>query len=163
MNNIIADKLENSSQFVLHPVTLTIIKNEPDKYMMLPQGDDELLSKQKFFLKTKEKVTINTDYDDIFLSDEYFYNAIFNTSTFDKIIETLKNIILSDYNINTVSYLLNRFIDTLTKENLSDKNFEELINLYNLFYEQFQKKTLEYSQLRSIVDELLLNNKINKK
>jgi len=95
------------SKNIIHPITNTIIKNVTNKHLVMPSGPSNRLVDQKMLSNNGEDIT-NMDAKALFFSDEYFFTAIFNANSFDEKIVLMKNIILANYDKQTVGYLLQR-------------------------------------------------------
>lgn len=149
MNFILADKNDEST--IIHPITLVPINNDSNKYLTLPISKSNKLSEQNYF--TRHEGELNTDYDSIFYSDEYFFIAMFNANTFDEKIEVVNNIMKSNYNKNTVGLILSRLLKAV--DNVTDKKMQDLISVYSKYYKKYDNKDIQYSELYDKIKNML--------
>lgn len=149
MNFILADK--NDEKTIIHPITLVSINNDSNKYLTLPTNKSNKLSEQNYF--TSREGELNTNYESLFYSDEYFFIAIFNANTFDEKIEVVNNILKSDYNKNTVGLVLSRLIKAVNEVN--DKKMQDLISIYSKYYKKYDNKDIQYSELYDKIKNML--------
>jgi len=152
---ILSDK--KNVKMILHPLTLTFVPNEKDKYMTVPVlitdnnkiDDKNKLTDYKFF--TKNKGSLDTDYDKIFMSDEYFFMATIGANTFEKQVESIKTFIDNSHNINTIGYLLERLNKIFKNIHIDDKQMENLVDLYDRYYKKYENKVIPYSELYELI------------
>ena len=83
MSILLAEK--NDDKEIIHPIMLTFVVNDCDKYLSMPIGKTNKISDQKVFSSTIGP--IERDYKKLFFSADYFFTAIFNCNTFDEKIE----------------------------------------------------------------------------
>ena len=143
---------ENTNdKFILHPITLKIIKNEPDKHLVLPYGDSNVLNDQKNFINKIDNVIIEKNYEKIFFSDDYFFKAIFNVNTFEEKINIIDLLINKNNHVNTIEYILECFKNTVDK--ISDNKLQLLINLYIKIYSFYHNKQLTYQESYELIKQ----------
>lgn len=133
----------------IHPITKTYIVNDKNKFMALPHGPTNKIEDQKLLSKTDNNITDNAQ--SLFFSDSYFFTAIFNANTFDEKITLVNNIIDSEHNIQTVSFIMVKLITTI--DDVSDKKIEELIKVYDKYYKVYENKTLSYGELYDLIKD----------
>ena len=136
---------------LIHPITKTFLNDEKEKYMSMPHGPTNNIESQKMFSKINNNIAENAN--ELFFSDSYFFTALFNANTFEEKISTVNNILDSGHNIQTVGFILGKLLETL--DNTNDKNIEELIKIYDKYYKKYKGKTLTYSELYTLIKNML--------
>lgn len=148
MNIVIADKSKEYNIF--HPILLLDLKNQPSKKLTLPQGSDDQIANQIFF--TDEDIEPNLEHDKIFYSDEYFFIALFNTTTFDDHIDAIINLINQNSHSNTIAYLIKRFVQIQFPQ--KDINIEKYIELYRTYDKKYKNEEKTYAFYYDVVKKL---------
>ena len=141
MDIVIADKSKNA--MVIHPITLSDVPNEKNKYLTMPTGPTNNMNEQSFFTSVKQP--INNNHMDLFLSNEYFFKAMFNAEDFDSCIEVLNTIMDSDCHPETAAFLVKRFTGIFMTSNDSKK--QEFINIHIKYYSKFENKDYTYAEI----------------
>lgn len=145
---------QSSLSDIIHPITYTIIKNDITKHLIMPIGATNKISDQKFLSKQGMDIT-NMDRDVLFFSDGYFFTVFFNANTFEEKIKLIEKTMKSDYDKQTIGYLLQRMVNTIEISN--DKIIETLIKLYTEYYKKYDNKVMLYSELYEEIKNILKN------
>ena len=124
MDSLLAEKSNNSR--IIHPVTLNLFNNKKNKRLSFPVGPGNIITEQNYF--SSEPNTINSNSEEVFLSGDYFFKAIFGANTFDERIEALSMEIDTIKEFNTIDILL--FNLSKSTYELTDKTMNDLIELH---------------------------------
>lgn len=149
MNITLADRTNDEK--IIHPISLTVVNNDSTKFLSLPSGPTNKISDQTYFSKSNHG--INTDYNSIFYSHDYFFIAVFNAHTFDEKIEVIRNMMKANSNKNTVALILERLNKVIT--NINDKKMQELVSLYSEYYKKYEDTLIPYSELYDKIKNML--------
>jgi len=148
MNSILSEK--KNTPTIIHPITLHIVMNKSNKFLSMPSGTSELLSKQNYFTNNADNLEISTNHNEIFLSSEYYFKAIFNVASFEDRLTLMNEIIDSNReNIDTIRYIFSRF--TQTFKTLCRKQLYDIINIEIKFQKQLYDKNISFSEMNKIV------------
>lgn len=132
---------------VLHPITLHFIKNEPSKFLTLPYGESNELSKQEYF--TNESGPVNNNYNTIFNSADYFMKANFNATTFDEKIKVIDDRLTLENHKETIGFMISRLISSV--QLITESEMEKIVTLYIKFYSTYNNEILTYSEVFDLV------------
>jgi hypothetical protein len=153
MGDVIADKSKDN--LIIHPITLHNINNEQNKYLTMPVGKTNIISEQSFFTDIQQP--INTNHEELFFSHEYYFKIVFNADDFDSCLASIYNIMDSDCDPETASFLISRFLKMFTT--LNDKKLHDMIELNIKYYSRFENKNYNYSEMSELIKNKFSINK----
>jgi len=152
ISNIILSE-KQSDDNIFHPILLNFVTNDKQKHLTMPFGNTNKLSDQKYFINKTSKSIFPTNNNEIFFSNEYFFKAMFNASTFDEKIALLSDMLNSDHNEQTIGLILGKVL--LTFDDINDQKINSLVEIYSKYYKKYKNIDMEYSELFLKVKNML--------
>ena len=142
-------------KIIIHPITLHGVTNIKGKYISMPIGKSRITNEQNFF--DDKDNNISEKHEQLFLSDSYFFKAIFGAETIDDIVTSIKSMSESN-DIETMGYILKRFITSVIEAN--DQQIYDISEIYIKYYSDVENKIYTPNEMNDTIRNQIAENKL---